>query len=810
MRQQQQRRLKWTHVLAVMMTAAALVGVAPAPARAATPAQVNESIKKAVEYLYKIQKDGNWEVSPKGDPNGFVAGVTGVQWGGPTAMATYALLAAGERPTDPRVMKGLEFLIKADMIGTYAVALRAQCWTFIPEQHPLRPQIRKAIKRDMEILLGGLIKDQGKDSHGFYSYTKGAYEKGGNGIGAGHYDRSNSQYGVLGVWALAEAGGEVPVDYWKTIDAAWKKCQNTDGGFNYNPHHGGGASTGTMTPAGLATLFITLDYLGDKTGACKGNDFNKNIEMAMGWIDRQVVSLMGGNYYAMYGVERVGVASGRKYFGKTDWYAVGADWLVKNQGGDGSWGAPEEVHNPKGIPSTCWSLFFLTRGRAPVVMNKLEWRSVTKEGKESGWNQRPRDVANFAKWMSKNLDGRYINWQIVHLKGNVDDLHDSSILYMAGSEGFGFGKEDAEKLRRFVEDGGLLLGNADCGKGQFANSFRKLGKQLFPTYEFRDLPPNHPIFNGQQFKATKWRQVPKVLGLSNGARELMILLPDADPAKAWQMRNDSTKTELFQIAANISLYSTGGLTDKYKGDTHLVKDLGKQPAATVRVARLQAGDNPNPEPAGWRRLNAVLRNANQATLSDFDKLVKPTDNLKDYPVAHLTGTTKFTLDDKAKAALKAYVAGGGTLILESAGGVNDFADAANAAVTAIWPEAAKKQLANPVDIKHELYANPAAPIEALAYRKFARARMGARTKVPRLRAMDTNGDGRLDVFVSNEDMSVGMVGHEVDGIVGYTPDSATAVMRNIILYAMKGKGAAPVAAAQAAPAPAAQPAPVQK
>ena len=42
---------------------------------------------------------------------------------------------------------------------------------------------------------------------------------------------------------------------------------------------------------------------------------------------------------------------------------------------------------------------------------------------------------------------------------------------------------------------------------------------------------------------------------------------------------------------------------------------------------------------------------------------------------------------------------------------------------------------------------------------------------------------RVAVFFSREDLSAGLVGNDVDGILGYTPDTATAIMRNVLLYA---------------------------
>ena len=79
----------------------------PAPAKApeTSSEKVNAAIKRGVQFLYSIQKkDGSWEnvPAPAGkDPANPDQG----QWGGLTSMATYALLAAGENPQDPRLAR---------------------------------------------------------------------------------------------------------------------------------------------------------------------------------------------------------------------------------------------------------------------------------------------------------------------------------------------------------------------------------------------------------------------------------------------------------------------------------------------------------------------------------------------------------------------------------------------------------------------------------------------------------------------------------------------------------------------------------
>ena len=78
------------------------------------------------------------------------------------------------------------------------------------------------------------------------------------------------------------------------------------------------------------------------------------------------------------------------------------------------------------------------------------------------------------------LARRFLNWQIVNLKVAVDELHDAPILYISGSEELSLSNQDIDKLRLFVEQGGMILGNADCGSRNFAASFKKLGDQAVP------------------------------------------------------------------------------------------------------------------------------------------------------------------------------------------------------------------------------------------------------------------------------------------------------------------------------------------
>ncbi len=765
----------------------------PTPAPAATSKQVEDAIKKAKEFLINSQREGNWESAqkrmPEPRPNALgQVMITDIinsnQWGGTTALVTYALLASGESAQEPRMAESLKWLSTHEINGTYAIAMRAQLWYLMPPGK--RKEFAEVMKKDREILitnmrggkslLGGARRppagggpmigpggvDPNEEFKGFYRYT--ADDNG--------YDHSASQFGVLGMWALEQAGMESPNGYWKIVEDAWLKDQDkATGGWNYGPlFRPMQPITPTMTAAGVATLFITQDYLHMKDALdCKGNISNKAIEAGMKWMTTNFNQVFKSEwpFYALYGVERIGLASGYKYLGTIDWYEIGSDKLVGLQQPDGGWGTAFD---------TSFALLFLVRGRAPVVMNKLEYAIDFHGEKNAGtnWNERPRDAANVTRWMSRQFE-RDLNWQIVNLKGSVDDLHDAPILYITGNQVLNLTAEDEAKLKEFVNQGGLILGNADCGHLGFATSFKKLGAKLFPPGEFKELPAGHIVFNNF-YQRSKWKGGLSVQGLNNGARELMILFASADPSRIWQTGTYGAREEAWQFLANLYLYMSEKKDFRFKGDTYILKpDANVQASKTAKLARLQYAGNWDPEPGSWKRESAVLHNEAQLDLT-VETIRLGEGKLAGYKLAHLTSTNKFKLSDKEREELKAFIAGGGTLIADACGGNGEAANSLETELAAL--STAK------IDIlkqDHPLYTGLGMPADKIEYRPFASKQHLGGVHGPRLRGAEVNN--KLAIIYSPEDLSVGMVGQAVDGIIGYTPASSAALMKAVVVYA---------------------------
>lgn len=721
---------------------------------AADPQTVQTSIDHAKAFLYKDQKpNGSWEESetPTGDQ---AWTFTGGQFGGRTAMAVYALLASGEANQDPRLVRAIDWLRKLQTEGTFVLGIRCNIWLHLPQTAENRESMRADLKK---LLTAQKTQGEGK---GMFDFV--------NSGPAGNYGHARSEYPILGVWAAAQYGLEVPAGFWESVEAAWKDHQDASGGWAYKKKPTAEEPVTIYNTAhGIASLFITLEQLHSNEGIqCKGNPRSEPIEKAMKYIaehfDDYAADRPGKRDYSvasLYAIERIGVASGLQAFNGVDWFDKGCQYLFKKQEADGSWKEP----GMGPAVGTSFGILFLSRGRAPLALSKLDFTTDPK--KPASWNQRPRDAAAVTRWIGRQLE-RELNWQIVTLGSSLETLQESPILYLTGSGEARFSPGDVEKLRAYVLRGGMLLANADCGNSSFTTSIRRLSSQLFPDYEFRELEQDHPIYTRQQYPRQKWKTKPMVLAMGNGVREFIILLPAVDAGRAWQLQDPSSKPELWELASNLVLYSVDKQFFRFRGDrAWIAPDESIQAEKSITITRLRYDGNWDPEPLGWQRLAAWMQNQEKCKL-DIKTARLGTEPIEG-KIAHLTGTTRFKLTEPQKQALKAFLDGGGSLVIDSAGGNAQFAEQIEAEIPGLLG-----QPLQPLAEGHAVYP------ESVALRSFARERVTG----PASRLQGITLAGRLAVVYSREDLSAGIGGCLADGISGYTPDTSVALLNRILQY----------------------------
>ena len=506
-----------------LLTTTVALLAATRPAAALPPEQVDAAIDRGKAYLYGHQHPGGlWEDRTTRPPESEIeisyGDVERGQWGGQTALCVYALLSAGESYQDSRLAPSIKFLETTDLPGTYAVGVRAQLWAMLP---PSRQVLHWAQADADRLRKAQFVKG---DRAGLYDYML-------NGHGYGHVDHSVSQYAVLGMWACSRAGVDVPRGYWQLVESAWVRDQDpADGSWSYARRPTADNPTSVaMVAAGVATLYITQDFVHASAGSrCgSGNVTSPQIDAGLKWLgqhfDQGLTESQNGGapWYSIYGLSRVGVASGLKSIGPVDWYERAGQSLLQRQQPDGSW--------PGGVNSTAFAVLFLSHGRSPVVMNKLKYESA--DGKVGHWNERPRDVANVVRWDGKETE-RDLNWQSVDLAGPEADLADAPVMYLAGNLPPDLSAEGEARLRRFCQGGGLIFANADCGAVNFAEAIHKLGQRLFPAYEFRDLPANHVIYTDQQYPPVEVETAPDRAGPEQRRPRVDRARPHARPGPA--------------------------------------------------------------------------------------------------------------------------------------------------------------------------------------------------------------------------------------------------------------------------------------
>ena len=130
-------------------------------------------------------------------------------------------------------------------------------------------------------------------------------------------------------------------------------------------------------------------------------------------------------------------------------------------------------------------------------------------------------------------------------------------------------------------------------------------------------------------------------------------------------------------------------------------------------------------------------------------------------------------------SLKKYLDDGGFLVIDAAGG----SVAANLSMEALMGRLCPGATIGRILDDHEIYSAKFGgdDIRSVTYRKFTSTREPNSNR-SRLRGVSVNG--RIVAILSADDLTAGMVGYPTDGIVGYSPASATELMRNIILWRM--------------------------
>ncbi len=764
---------------------------------------VNEAIDGAADFLLSRQEpSGSWEQWP-GQPAGL------------SALCTLALLNAGRKPSDPRVSKALDHLVaqKPEMVYASSLIVMSLC-----AADPEGKRYSEAIRKHAMWLES--VQVQVGIGRGGWTY---GHERN------GAYDNSNSQFALLALYEAKRTLPDLKIQAltWQTALDYWLSRQCNDGSWTYKQKEDGDSS-GSMTCAGITSVIIASGQVNalsasfDDSGniRCCGSTREEDaVENGLRWLGnhfkanshpRTIGEGIDGDFhllYYLYGVERVGRMTARRFFvghkgQHYDWYRMVSEFLVR-QRRDPIWGGFIGEHHAERNPlvSTSLALLFLSKGRRPIVMSKAQWG----EPGSNDWDHHRGGVHNVVTHIER-LWKRDLSWQTISMSGaTVGDLMETPILFMSGSEALKLNEADEVKLKRYLEQGGFLFAEACDGDGcdgkEFDASFRRLMAKLFPESQLRLLPPDHPVWFAEQRVSAK--QMKPLLGLDTCCRTAVVYCPE-NLSCLWELKRPDRGTALpktvqervdgaVAIAANVAAYATNReLKEKLdRPQLSWESSSGKTPKrGALVIPKLAHSGGADDAVHAVANLMQVLQRDLEIRTEAQRQILAPDDpKLLDYPIAYIHGRRAFRFTAAEREALRTYLQRGGFLMGDAICGSNEFATSFRREMEAIFPEA--KLEAIPAD--HPLMLNE-------VYRGFDISTVSLRDPQARGGAGDPlksrivktapvlegiKVDDRFVVVFSPYDLSCALEKANSPDCKGYTRDDAAKIAANIVLYALQ-------------------------
>ncbi len=724
----------------------------------ATDAHVRDMIERIQATLLEMQDDdGRWNDEGPSHTGGT----------GQTALVVAALLYSGVSPQEPEVAKAMQVLAdleteeeEFELEKTYQVGLHAHVWAAVHDD------LAEPIN-DVFYWLSTNYDPETTTIHYDGDQRSG--------------DHSNTQYHLLGLWECAKRGIPIEGEFWEKSISHWIESQDDNGRWGYTPTNHGRHSD-TMTLAGLTALLIgQQEHLRDRQRADR--EVAAAINQGLAWTDDDFSSYRGthqtgdGGYHLM-SIERVALASGRKYFGDRDWFRMGVEHVADNVDG---W----ENNQPSGrISDMALSLIFLAHGHVPVWATKLEVPGIS-------WNERPNDLYFLSRHISDFREGD-VTFYTMSIEHPAEDLIATPVAYISSREDLDLTAEQKANLRRYLDLGGMLVANPEQGSSAFASSVDQLGRELYPQLEWERADAEHPIFN-TLFEVNPQQHNVEVL--NNGVRDL-IVLPQGqnDWGYAWQADErflesigEGRRGDVAKLTMNLFAMATnrGALPNRLEGEMEQ-RDEDVDETGTVRIGLARPGGGRIIEPAAWDVAGIHLFNRTgvdvELTGAPDDEgesngslsLSQITDH--DLDLVHVAGIDETSLSSAEIEAIERFVEDGGTVLIETLGGHGDFARDLEQQLRDSFGRRALPVGAEDALLSGE--ADGGYDVTRINYRRYTAYRLDYPPQ-PRLRAMHV--DDRPAVIFSDEDLSLGALGVRRWGIIGYAADDARRLMTNIAL-----------------------------
>jgi hypothetical protein len=204
--------------------------------------------------------------------------------------------------------------------------------------------------------------------------------------------------------------------------------------------------------------------------------------------------------------------------------------------------------------------------------------SIAKIMHSGGGDETPKSLAYLLELYRRETKAM-VDPKTPKLAANSPELDKYPIAYIHGRTKFLFSDDELKGIRRHLENGGMVLGDAICGAEEFADSVRREFSRALPDAIWRTLPPDHPLMlkegpggfdlrnvalidpttGGNDLKSARREGPAEIEALEWNGRFVVLFSPN-DLSCALESKHSLqcrgyTREDAFRIGMNMLLYS---------------------------------------------------------------------------------------------------------------------------------------------------------------------------------------------------------------------------------------------------------------
>jgi hypothetical protein len=179
------------------------------------------------------------------------------------------------------------------------------------------------------------------------------------------------------------------------------------------------------------------------------------------------------------------------------------------------------------------------------------------------WYNDPSAEINLLKFIQANTNIK-VKPVYVFVDLSTDEIFSYPFLFMTGHGNVVFSNSEAQRLRKYLDNGGFLYIDDDYGLDK---AIRREMKKVYPEQEFVELPFSHGIYNimydfrnGPPKTHKHDENTPRGFGLFSGERLAVYYTFESNPSDGWadaEVHNNppEKRNEALKFGTNIIVWA---------------------------------------------------------------------------------------------------------------------------------------------------------------------------------------------------------------------------------------------------------------